>query len=44
MYKDHLEVINKSGKVIAVLNLDGSLNQKKTKSALNEGRRVKEWK
>lgn len=44
LHKDHLEVIDKQGKVIAVLNLDGSLNKKKTERVLKEGRRVKEWK
>jgi hypothetical protein len=44
MHKDHLEVVDKRGKVTAVLNLDGSLNQKKTERALKEGRKVKEWK
>ena len=39
-HKDHLEVFNKRGKFISVLNLDGSLNLEKTASAMNEGRRL----
>lgn len=42
LHKDHLEVIDKSGKVKYVLNLDGTLNLNKTKKALD--RIVKEWK
>ncbi|OZM58405.1 hypothetical protein CIB95_02210 [Lottiidibacillus patelloidae] len=41
MHKDHLEVINKTGHVIHVLNLDGTLNTDKTKKAF--GRNVREW-
>ncbi|RAS80687.1 pre-toxin TG domain-containing protein [Priestia endophytica] len=42
LHKDHLEVIDKTGNVKYVLNLDGTLNQDKTKKAL--GRVVKGWK
>lgn len=42
LHKDHLEVINKAGDVIYVLNLDGTLNADKTAKAL--GRTVKGWK
>lgn len=42
LHKDHLEVIDKTGNVKYVLNLDGTLNPDKTKKAL--GRVVKEWK
>lgn len=40
MHKDHIEVFDSRGKVKAVLNLDGSYNQKKTESAINEERRL----
>ncbi len=42
LHKDHLEVVNKRGKVKAVLNLDGTLNVKKTEIALKENRSI-EW-
>lgn len=42
LHKDHLEVIDKTGKVKYVLNLDGTLNTGKTKKAL--GRKVEGWK
>lgn len=42
LHKDHLEVIDKTGNVKYVLNLDGTLNHDKTKKAL--GRVVKGWK
>jgi ElaB/YqjD/DUF883 family membrane-anchored ribosome-binding protein len=42
LHKDHLEVIDKIGKVKYVLNLDGTFNPEKTKKAL--GRVVKRWK
>ncbi|WP_353856351.1 T7SS effector LXG polymorphic toxin [Bacillus sp. Bos-x628] len=42
LHKDHLEVIDKTGNVKYVLNLDGTLNTNKTKKAL--GRFVKEYK
>ncbi|MCH4866393.1 MULTISPECIES: ribonuclease YeeF family protein [Bacillus] len=41
MHKDHLEVIDKKGKVKYVLNLDGTLNIDKTKKAT--GRTIKNW-
>ncbi|MFB1052223.1 hypothetical protein ACEWET_15120 [Paraliobacillus sp. JSM ZJ581] len=41
LHKDHLEVIDKTGNVKYVLNLDGTLNSDKTKKAL--GRVVKGW-
>ncbi|MFN6911885.1 ribonuclease YeeF family protein [Bacillus velezensis] len=42
LHNDHLEVIDKTGNVKYVLNLDGTLNPDKTKKAL--GRVVKGWK
>ncbi|WP_422660507.1 hypothetical protein ACK8P5_08500 [Paenibacillus sp. EC2-1] len=42
LHKDHLEVIDKTGYVKYVLNLNGTLNPDKTKKAL--GRVVKDWK
>ncbi|MGJ0481060.1 hemagglutinin repeat-containing protein [Pantoea agglomerans] len=40
-HRDHIEVFDSTGtKVKAVLNLDGSYNQKKTEAALKEGRRL----
>ncbi|MER3126115.1 T7SS effector LXG polymorphic toxin [Bacillus pumilus] len=42
LHKDHLEVIDKTGNVKYVLNLDGTLNTDKTKKAL--GRFVKGYK
>jgi len=40
-HKNHIEVFDRTGaKVKAVLNLDGSYNQKKTESAIKEGRRL----
>ncbi|OYD06148.1 hypothetical protein CHM34_17860 [Paludifilum halophilum] len=44
LHGDHIEVINKRGNVKAVLNLDGTLNEKKTEEALKQGRKVKGWK
>ena len=41
LHKDHLEVIDKVGKVKYVLNLDGTLNVDKTKKAV--GRIIKGW-
>ena len=41
LHKDHLEVIDKTGKVKYVLNLDGTLNIDKTFKA--KGRTVKGW-
>ncbi|WP_227989411.1 hypothetical protein, partial [Streptococcus ruminantium] len=40
LYKDHLEVFNKNGKVKSVLNLDGSINFEKTRKVLEQGRRL----
>ncbi|MCY7579344.1 pre-toxin TG domain-containing protein [Bacillus altitudinis] len=42
LHKDHLEIIDKTGNVKYVLNLDGTLNTDKTKKAL--GRFVKGYK
>ena len=39
LHKDHLEVFDKNGKFKLVLNLDGTLNQDKTKKA--EGRSLR---
>ncbi|CQI97849.1 Uncharacterised protein [Yersinia rohdei] len=40
-HKDHIEVFDSTGtKVRAVLNLDGSFNDAKTKAAKAEGRRL----
>jgi len=40
-HKDHLEVFDSTGtKVQAVLNLDGTFNQKKTEAAIKKGRRL----
>jgi len=40
-HKNHLEVFDRTGtKVQAVLNLDGSYNDKKTKAARDEGRKL----
>jgi len=39
LHKDHIEVFDSRGKVKAVLNLDGSYDQKKTESAIKEKRR-----
>ncbi len=41
LHKDHLEVIDKAGRVKHVLNLDGTLNVDKTKKAV--GRIIKGW-
>lgn len=41
LHKDHLEVINKVGEVVYVLNLDGTLNADKTAKAI--GRTIKGW-
>lgn len=40
LHFDHIEVFDKNGKAKKVLNLDGSLNEKKTKAALDEGRTI----
>ena len=37
---DHLEVFNKKGKASVVLNLDGTINLKKTAKARKEGRKI----
>lgn len=39
LHKDHLEVFDKKGNIRAVLNLDGTLNEIKTKNAI--GRKLK---
>lgn len=39
-HKDHFEVYDKNGKAKAVLNMDGTVNAKKTEAALEEGRRL----
>ncbi|OCQ50631.1 hypothetical protein Ppb6_04198 [Photorhabdus australis subsp. thailandensis] len=39
-HKNHLEVFDKRGNFIHVLNLDGSINLDKTKAAAAEGRRL----
>ena len=39
LHKDHIEVFDKRGNVRAVLNLDGTLNEMKTKNAI--GRKLK---
>ncbi|MDU4093333.1 MAG: hemagglutinin repeat-containing protein, partial [Pantoea sp.] len=39
-HKNHLEVFDSKGKVKFVLNLDGSYNDTKTKTAIKEGRRL----
>ena len=41
LHKDHLEVIDKAGKVKYVLNIDGTLNADKTVKAI--GRTIKGW-
>ncbi|EAT7400566.1 hemagglutinin, partial [Salmonella enterica] len=40
LHKDHIEVFDSKGKVKAVLNIDGSFNDAKTKAARAEGRRL----
>src|SRR5690606_25201565 len=40
MHKNHLEVFDRNGKIKAVLNLDGTLNDSKTKKALAEARKL----
>ncbi|MCX8291392.1 contact-dependent inhibition toxin CdiA [Enterobacter pseudoroggenkampii] len=40
LHKDHIEVFDSKGKVKAVLNIDGSFNDAKTKAAKAEGRRL----
>ena len=40
LHKDHLEVFNKRGKIVTVLNLDGTVNAKKASQARQEGRRI----
>ncbi|NIE69475.1 hemagglutinin repeat-containing protein [Pantoea sp. Acro-807] len=40
LHKDHIEVFDSKGKVKAVLNIDGSFNDAKTKAARAEGRRI----
>lgn len=40
MHKDHLEVYNSNGNVKSVLNLDGTINEKKTSAAIEEGRTI----
>ena len=39
LHKDHIEVFDKRGNLRAVLNLDGTLNEIKTKNAI--GRKLK---
>ncbi|MQL49184.1 hypothetical protein GEA64_14980 [Photorhabdus khanii] len=39
-HKNHLEVFDRRGKFVHVLNLDGSINPSKTKVAEAEGRRL----
>ncbi|WP_249024416.1 hypothetical protein, partial [Enterococcus moraviensis] len=39
-HMDHLEVFDKQGKIRYVLNLDGSMNAKKTAAAVSQGRRI----
>ncbi|CCW30106.1 hypothetical protein ABLA30_03325 [Xenorhabdus nematophila] len=40
-HKNHLEVFDKRGNFRVVLNLDGSINETKTKQAEAEGRKLK---
>src|SRR5690625_116637 len=40
LHKDHLEVASKQGKIKYVLNLDGTMNRKKTNTAIREGRKI----
>ncbi len=40
LHKDHIEIFDSKGKVKAVLNIDGSFNDAKTKAAKAEGRRL----
>jgi len=40
MHKYHNKVFGSRGKVKAVVNLDGSYNQKKAEAAIKEGRRL----
>ncbi|MCA6221229.1 hypothetical protein KZ793_11915 [Photorhabdus sp. UCH-936] len=39
-HMNHLEVFDRNGKFKVVVNLDGSFNEAKTKSAKAEGRRL----
>ncbi|MEB3754984.1 hypothetical protein [Acinetobacter sp. MD2(2019)] len=39
-HKNHLEVFDGKGKIKSVLNLDGSVNQKKTQQARSQGRKI----
>ena len=41
LHKNHLEVFDKKGNVKAVLNLDGTVNTSKTKTAIEQGRSIK---
>jgi len=41
LHKDHIEVFDKRGNFRAVLNLDGSVNERKTQQAEAEGRKIK---
>ena len=41
MHKDHLEVFTRNGKISQVINLDGSINVRKTEEAIRQGRRLK---
>jgi len=40
LHKNHLEVASKQGKINYVLNLDGTMNRKKTNTAIREGRKI----
>ena len=40
MHKNHIEVFDSSNRVKAVLNLDGSYNEAKTRVALAQGRTI----
>ena len=41
MHKDHLEVFSRNGKISQVINLDGSINLRKTEEGIRQGRRIK---
>ena len=41
MHKDHLEVFTRNGKISQVINLDGSINVRKTEEAIRQGRKLK---
>ncbi|WP_225701909.1 hypothetical protein [Duffyella gerundensis] len=41
LHKDHIEIFDKRGNFRAVLNLDGSVNERKTQQAEAEGRKIK---